>query len=411
MFNKFKNKLVKIINKMSEKHLFKFQQENDYRIAKYNHLVVPNISTIVETGNTHITSDFVARELAQAGDIIVYHEEENGEKTVRYMKPEAYQENGYWKPDAIVVVPCSHTEDGTIRAMGIYNASCAAPNNGTTEGENIIWGNNIDIDGLKQYQGFTVFSSIKGQTSQDTHGLSDIGNSEKHTDFATDSEFTNISNETQPSTQNPFDLETAYTYRLTYSEIAPSPYNNDNTPNEAYHSKGDFSEITGNALQDMDGAGNTLKILKTLNQSYLNETLFKETLDNESTKTITVDNSEITLNLFPAASACVRYSSVLKPSIFDANKTLEENIKTMPWYLPSAGELGYFVARSARINYARKKINKTQTTEIIGGSSLIKTGNASSTLHDYNIVADNTEISVRQKSDKTLFGVAPFCKF
>jgi hypothetical protein len=396
---------------MSEKHLFKFQQENDYRIAKYNHLVVPNISTIVETGNTYITSDFVTRELAQAGDIIVYHEEENGEKTVRYMKPEAYQENGYWIPDAIVVVPCSHTEDGTIRAMGIYNASCTAPNNGTAEGENIIWGNNIDIDGLKQYQGFTVFSSIEGQTSQDTFGLSDIGNSEKHTDFATDSEFAHIKNQTQPSTQNPFDLETAYAYRSTYSEIAPSPYNNDNTPNEAYHSKGDFSVITNNVLQDMDGAGNTLKILKMLSQSYLNETLFKETLDNENTKTIVVDSSEITLDLFPAASACARYSSVLKPSTFDASKTLEENIKTMPWYLPSAGELGYFVARSARINYARQKIYQTQSPQLIGGSSLVRTENASSSIQDYNIFASNTEIYIGQKYLEIPFSVAPFCKF
>jgi len=397
---------------MSEKHLFKFQQENDYKIAKRNHLVTPNISTVVESGNTYVNSKFVSRENAEAGDIIVFHEEEDGTKTIRYMKPEAFDRtDNYWTADAIVVVPCNHTEDGTIRAMGIYNASCTTPNKGTTLDEYIKWGNNIDIDGLKHYQGFTVFSSIEGQTSQDTFGLSYISNNESHTVFATDSELAYINKEVNPSTQNPFDLETAYAYRSTYSEIAPSPYNNDNTPNEAYHSKGDFSVIADNALQDMDGAGNTLKILKTLNQSYLNESLFKETLDNENTKTIAVDNDEITLDLFPAASACARYSSVLKPSTFDTNKTLEENIKTMPWYLPSAGELGYFVARSARINYARQKINKTQTTEIIGGSSLIKTGNASSTLQDYNIFASNAELSISQKSVETPFGVAPFCKF
>ena len=43
---------------MSEKHLFKFQTEKAYETAMRNGLVIPNVSTIVETGNTYInTSD------------------------------------------------------------------------------------------------------------------------------------------------------------------------------------------------------------------------------------------------------------------------------------------------------------------------------------------------------------------
>ena len=44
---------------MSEKHLFKFQTENDYETAKRNNLVIPNVSTIVETGNTYINTSYV----------------------------------------------------------------------------------------------------------------------------------------------------------------------------------------------------------------------------------------------------------------------------------------------------------------------------------------------------------------
>ena len=75
---------------MSVQHLFKFQKEEDYKTAKRNHLLVPNISKIVETGETYINSAFIPKELAEAGDFVVYHEEEDGTKTVKYMKAQAY---------------------------------------------------------------------------------------------------------------------------------------------------------------------------------------------------------------------------------------------------------------------------------------------------------------------------------
>ena len=102
----------------------------------------------------------------------------------------------------------------------------------------------------------------------------------------------------------------------------------------------------------MDGKGNTLAILRALNQEYLAQTLYADTLDNKTFKT----DNDITLHLYPAACACARYSSVLKPCTFDPSKTLEENIATMPWYLPACGELGYSIVRRARIQYAMSQV-------------------------------------------------------
>ena len=159
---------------MSEQHLFKFQTENDYKTAMRNHLIIPNISKVVETDSTYINTKFASKESAEAGDIIVYHEETNGEKTVKFMKPEAFDPNDdYWTADAIVVVPFKHTGDGTVRAMALNYASVTNPNEGGNR-EQIKWGGELPQD-YKKYGDFTLFSSINGQTSEDTVGLSSSG--------------------------------------------------------------------------------------------------------------------------------------------------------------------------------------------------------------------------------------------
>lgn len=331
---------------MSVQHLFKFQTESDYKTAKNNHLIIPNISNVIESGKTYISSKFSTKETAEIGDIIVFHEETDGTKTIRYMKPEAFDRtDGYWTADAIVVVPYNHTNDGTVRAMALKYASVTTPEEGSEKGEFITWGAKIEIDGLKQYGGKTTFSSIEDQTFDSTVTVE----SEYDTvDLPTDDLFS------EGVIVNPYDRQTCYIAEAAEEDykICSSPFNNDGTPNDAYHSTGDFSIFTENLLQDMDGAENTLTILKELDQNHLDQTLYAQTLDNEQTKTV---DGEV-LELYPVASACARYGSVLKPCVFDTSKSVEENIATMPWYAPSAGELGYVVVRKARILYALTQV-------------------------------------------------------
>lgn len=323
---------------MATKHLFKFQTEADYKTAKKNHLVLPNVSSIKESGNVYINRKFVSKEEAETGTIIAYHEHTTGEMEIKYIVPEAFDKTDpYWKADAVVVVPYNHTNDDTVRAMALNYASVDTPTTGGAA-SGIVWGANVDIAEINNYTAGIKFVNYDDQTSSiGTNGSvflpSDAFSGEK---------------------VNPYDVETIYTATENY---APSPYNEDGSKNDAYHSLGTFASVTNNSLKDMDGKGNTFKILRTLNQEYLDQTLYAETLDNAQTK----DYNGITLNLFPAACACAKYSSILKPCTIDTSKTLEENIaaNAMPWYLPACGEVGYSIVRSARIQYAMSQVGAT----------------------------------------------------
>ena len=338
---------------MATKHLRKFQSETDYKTAKKNHLLLPNVSSVEESGNVYINGRFTSKVKAEAGTIIAYHEHSTGEKEIKYIVPEAFNKNDpYWKADAVVVVPYRHTGDGTVRAMGLNYASVNTPSTGGDLRNGILWGADFDIVGFSDYEGGINFANYNNQTSSSTYGTSPLV-------YLPSDAF-------DGDKVNPYDTETIY--ESTSYTYAPSPYNEDGSKNDAYHSLGDFAVVTDNVLRDMDGKGNTLAILRTLDQAYLGQTLYADTLDNAPFKTY---NGK-TLNLFPAACACARYSSVLKPCTFDPSKTLEENIATMPWYLPACGELGYSIVRQARIQYAMEQVGATtyDTTSTLWSSSM-----------------------------------------
>ena len=340
---------------MTTRPLFKFKTEADYKTAKKNHLILPNISSVEETGNRYINGRFTTKQKAEAGTIIAYHEHSTGEKEIKYIVPEAFNKNDtYWKADAVVVVPYSHTGDGTVRAMGLNYASVTTPATGGAA-SGIAWGASasVDIAGINNYTGGIKFADYNDQTSSSTYG--------------TGTSLFLPSDAFSGDKVNPYDTETIY--HSTSDTYAPSPYNEDGSKNDAYHSLGDFAVVTDNVLRDMDGKGNTLAILRTLDQEYLGQTLYAEALDNVPYK----NYNGITLNLFPAACACARYSSVLKPCTIDTNKTLEENIaaNAMPWYLPACGEVGYSFVRRARIQYAMEQVGATtyDTSSLLWSSS------------------------------------------
>ena len=145
---------------MTTRPLFKFKTEADYKTAKKNHLILPNISSVEETGNRYINGRFTTKQQAEAGTIIAYHEHSTGEKEIKYIVPEAFNKNDtYWKADAVVVVPYSHTGDGTVRAMGLKYASVTTPSTGGAA-SGIAWGASasVDIAGINNYTGGIKFA-------------------------------------------------------------------------------------------------------------------------------------------------------------------------------------------------------------------------------------------------------------
>ena len=276
---------------MSKQHLFKFQKESDYSKAMDNHLTLPSISYVVETKGVHIDTAFTTRENAEAGDIIAFHENDNGEVEVAYIKPEAYDAEGtYWTPDAVVVVPASHTADGSVRAMAI-----------DADYENTY---RVILDRLPTYGVYGLFMAFNDPDEQYAESTKVLS-----------TECTMPSTSFKDGKKNKFDTKTYYP--LQYGKILPSPYNNDGTMNDAYHSKGDFSSFSDSPASVMDGSADTMTISECVGY-----------------------DSSI------AAVKCTEHSSVLRPR--KENETV--------WYQPSAGEIGYYMARKERIDYALEKI-------------------------------------------------------
>ena len=344
---------------MVNEHLYKFKNETEYNSAVKNHMPVPNISYIAENGKVYINSDFTTKENAEAGDLIVYHktgETEDGKilyDDVRYMKAECFnKDDSYWTTDAIVVVPYSHTGDGTVRAMAVNYATIGSkdgednvildPAKGYTNdgavAPGIVWGSNTDIVGIDNYTSVVGYSDNNWKNDAEfTVGLKQNG-------YLPSDAFVS-------GTRNPKDPKTNYTG----STNIPSPYDAEGNRNDAYFSRGIYDteekSLNNNVLKEIDGALKTYRILNTIGSANLENAL----------KSIPINNN----GWFPAATACARYSSALKPFNYDFDKTLLENYLegNMPWYLPSAGELGYMIVRWGRIKYALEQLGKYNYSE------------------------------------------------
>ena len=225
-----------------------------------------------------------------------------------------------YTPIGVVVVPASHTDDGTARVISLASMDYNNPDNGNTNGHiRIAWGGyESDIStlpNLTQAPYITNdFTSISGE--QQLLGFTGLTtpyfSSDQYTDYP-----------------NPYD-EGTYFYTGTTSsgnKGYPSPYLTGGAKNEIYHD----TSNTGNALADMDGKSNTEKILAVDNSG---------STDWQTSSTIT--NTGYTETIHPAAQCCWRYHTV--------------GTNQGDWYLPSAGELGYLAARWKAIDNSIDKL-------------------------------------------------------
>ena len=227
-----------------------------------------------------------------------------------------------YTPIGIVVVPASHTDDGTARVMSLASMDYNNPDNGNTEGHvNISWGGYgddvPDLDYKIMYPCIAEdLRSISGE--QQITGWYDFGSTSKY-----------LSSNYYNSYPNPYDEGTYYytgTTTSTYKAM-PSPYLTGGSKNPIYHS----TDNTGNVLADMNGKGNTEKILAVDNNG---------STDWQTASTIT--NTGRTETIHPAAQCCWRYHTV--------------GTQQGDWYLPSAGELGYLAARWKAIDNSINKL-------------------------------------------------------
>ena len=120
-------------------NLLKFETENDYRIAKINHLIVPNISYVKESGKAYINGIMADKVDAEAGDVIAYN---IGDNSMVFIKPEAYTPSMALKytPVAVVVIPMSHTADEKVVGVSLKVMSTSTPTTGALLPSGIAWG-------------------------------------------------------------------------------------------------------------------------------------------------------------------------------------------------------------------------------------------------------------------------------
>ena len=223
-----------------------------------------------------------------------------------------------YTPIGVVVVPASHTDDGTARIISLAAISTIRPDEGTTNGGPVIvWGGrNTDVPNL---QNLTHAPYIADQTTAITSPQQIVG-----WDLAENTELCSDAFGTFP---NPFDSKSAWG-RGTTNKPAPSPYLEDGSRNELYHSTDNNGN---NVLADMDGKGNTEKILAIDNSV---------STDWQTAERITNDYKTQTLH--PSAQCCWRYHTL--------------GTKQGDWYLPAGGEMGYLAVRWEAINESIQKI-------------------------------------------------------
>ena len=252
-----------------------------------------------------------------------------------------------YTPIGVVVVPASHTDDGTARVISLASMDYNNPDNGNTDGNVSIYYNkssilptltNIPIianssNNLGDKQEIKTWVSNLGYLSSDIF----LGNNQLIV--------------------NPFDTESAYGDGGNMNLI-PSPYLEDGTINQCYRTK----ENSLNRFNDLDGKGNTNQLIESDN--------------NESTNWQTAQTLNNTSSSFVSAQCCWRYHTV--------------GTNQGDWYLPSIGELGYLSSRFKLIqNAIQKIIDNGFNGLLINNSNLFSSTNYSSMTVNILVISYN----------------------
>ena len=228
-----------------------------------------------------------------------------------------------YTPIGVVVVPASHTDDGTARVMSLAAMNCNTPDVGSTEGHtNIYWGGyGSDISTLDNKTVYPCISTDLREVTAETQTIVEWSNINSYPCYLPSDYFN--------SYPNPYDEGTYYRTGTTSStyHAGPSPYLTGGLKNEIYHD----TSNTASVLADMDGKSNTEKILAVDNGG---------STDWQTASTIT--NADRTETIHPAAQCSWRYHTV--------------GTNQGDWYLPSAGELGYLASRWKVINNSIDKL-------------------------------------------------------
>ena len=292
-----------------------------------------------------------------------------------------------YTPIGVVVVPASHTDDGTARIISLAYMDYNNPDNGKYQIDNIyeeiyFGAYGYDMIGFpnllnKRISAPSININLNVQTIQKWVTTIPLSY------FCTDC----LDNISGNCIQNPFDLLTYYPIEGYSSYKLPSPYLNDGGKNPIYHS----TEDTGNILSDMNGKENT-KILLDYDNNFSTDWQTAIAIQN-------VYNNEY---IHPSAQCCWRYHTV--------------GTQQGDWYLPSVGESMYLISRFKKIRQSfilLKNLDVNCINLYIDGELGISEGLCTSNDIERNyflkVSFDALSVFSCGKNDNSAY-VIPFCK-
>ena len=258
------------------------------------------------------------KEEAYAGDIVIANED--GDK--RFILQSDYEANAQkyaskgYEPIAIVVVPATHTDDGTARCMSLKWMSCDSKT-GSESYQNIRWGADCNCGTHSAY------NSLKYRV----HGTTTISVYSSAGSYAA-----SPSNSTFWGTSGNLNVSLDPGAPVVRNAPAVSPYDIDGI------SKNPDWFVEGGAGDYMDGKENTAAIISKVdtNASSVSETwLTDDSIQNTNEATVTGGSGPATGGNFPAAMCCYRYYTI---------GTAQKD-----WYLPALGEIIYLLPRNKEI--------------------------------------------------------------
>lgn len=231
-------------------------------------------------------------------------------------------------PVAVLAIPRSHTKDGKCRGVSLMNMAIATPEQGSNASPIMYWGVNGNDEKLTNFSSATTGNVPVGDT------LGVTVNPYLPTDRLS-------------AVPSVVDTEggVAVSFYGTNTPYMPSPYMADGRPNPQYWEGSAANKIQCNT--DMNGEANTQTIIDVIAQS--------------TAQGVLIPNSGAIANAqanYPAFACCYRYQG--------------GGYTDHSWYLPSCGELGYYIVRWGAINDAltaiRTKYGASAAALVASGS-------------------------------------------
>ena len=289
------------------KHINSFDNIHDYNVASES-ILFPAVSYIKTTKNViyEFTTD---KNVAQPGWVAY---KENG--IVTYYNPKSPELTSLTLSNivGIVVVPTSHTQDGTVRIVSIDFMDYNNPTTGSNSPVGMKWGPNTDVTGITNVSSIVTY--VTGTTTATLSSSCKMPTNYDLKSISGSSEWTISQSENDSRRQF---ISEYPSYPGASSKItrpgSPSPYNEDDTISSVYVSTG------GSILsQGLCGVYNTDKMMAMVNHTG---------------NIINSSNS----GYYPAAECCRAY-------------------KNGSYYFPSIAELGYLVASFKEIDNVRESL-------------------------------------------------------